>query len=303
MASTQTINQQLAYFEEPHSLPLIDLRSEEEFVCGHHILAANFPLISLLKRMHELPKRTQKIALCGSSDQLKLALEQLTGKGYQVETLLTWNGQLKLTLEQRKQLAHGKSNHRLWSPAKIVERFQDYYLSNREQLSGLANCNASGKVLDIACGAGRDSVYMATCGWKVYSIDYLPDALDKLTLMAAHNNVVVNTECLDLEKALSQMKVHIADCEVVIIVRYLQRELLPLIKQELMAGGFIVYQTFLKGCEAFGSPRNPRYLLQPGELAEVFNGFDILVDEIEYLADGRPTNVFIARKPVLTPIK
>jgi hypothetical protein len=55
----------------------------------------------------------------------------------------------------------------------------------------------------------------------------------------------------------------------------------------------------MQGCEqtAIGRPRNPKFLLAPHELAEHFNGFDLVLDETELLEDGRPVSAFIARKP------
>ena len=55
----------------------------------------------------------------------------------------------------------------------------------------------------------------------------------------------------------------------------------------------------MQGCEntAIGRPRNPKFLLAPNELAEQFKGFELLLDELELLEDGRPVSAFIARKP------
>jgi hypothetical protein len=44
-----------------------------------------------------------------------------------------------------------------------------------------------------------------------------------------------------------------------------------------------------------GRPRNPNFLLNAGELAEVFSNAEILVDEVEVLDDGRPVAAFIAK--------
>jgi hypothetical protein len=37
-------------------------------------------------------------------------------------------------------------------------------------------------------------------------------------------------------------------------------------------GGVLLYETFAKGNEAYGRPRNPDFLLQPGELLEAARG-------------------------------
>ncbi len=65
---------------------------------------------------------------------------------------------------------------------------------------------------------------------------------------------------------------------------------------QLQPGGILIYQTFMQGAEQFGSPRNPNFLLKPGELAQVFAHTDILLDTVETLDDGRPVSAFICRQ-------
>jgi hypothetical protein len=60
--------------------------------------------------------------------------------------------------------------------------------------------------------------------------------------------------------------------------------------------GVVLYHTFMVGSQAFGSPRNPNFLLKPGELATVFSDFTVLLDEVVTLADGRPMTMFVARR-------
>ena len=73
---------------------------------------------------------------------------------------------------------------------------------------------------------------------------------------------------------------------------------MPLLPSLLAPGGVLLYQTFMQGSEQFGSPRNPNYLLRPHELAQTFAELAILLDEVEYLEDGRPLSAFIARRPL-----
>ncbi len=48
-----------------------------------------------------------------------------------------------------------------------------------------------GKVLDIGCGAGTDSVFMAQQGWEVTSLDFMPKALEFTQQRAAAAGVSV----------------------------------------------------------------------------------------------------------------
>jgi hypothetical protein len=68
------------------------------------------------------------------------------------------------------------------------------------------------------------------------------------------------------------------------------------LRQAIRPGGLVVVQTFVEGVEAFGSPKNPNFILKRGELAKTFSDFTIIVDKIDTLKDGRPVSSFIAQK-------
>ena len=64
-------------------------------------------------------------------------------------------------------------------------------------------------------------------------------------------------------------------------------------------GGGLIYETFAVGNEAFGRPRNPDFLLRPGELRAVFNtGFEIIAFEDVTLQSPRQAVVqrLVARR-------
>ena len=149
----------------------------------------------------------------------------------------------------------------------------------------------SGTILDLACGKGRNGLALQAQGFQVHYIDRDQQALDHIAQLAPNSEII----CADLESDLPYQLTKLA-FDAILVFRYLHRPLMPQIIAALKPGGYIVYQTFMRGCEAFGSPKNPRFLLEQGELAGIFNQFDILKDEIEYLEDGRPTNAFIAQK-------
>ena len=56
----------------------------------------------------------------------------------------------------------------------------------------------------------------------------------------------------------------------VVVTNYLYRPLLPCLHEYLLPGGILIYETFMAGNEQFGRPSNPDFLLQPGELKQVF---------------------------------
>jgi len=289
LSETKTDMQKQNSVPEPQ-IPIIDLRAVKLFKECHILHSANFPLNELAERLHELPTRTHPISLFGSQVELQAAEEFLTSKGYIVASAQIASDEKFLQLKEYKGLCSGEHYQRLWKPAKIVSQFVDEFSSKCKNKS----------VLDIACGSGRDSVYMAAQGWQVSAVDYLPSAIEKASDLALRCKQPINYILLDLEKPelkdewMILRQANKYGC--VIVVRYLHRANFSIIKSMIDVGGFIVYQTFMRGCEKFGRPKNPKFLLEKGELAEIFSDFNIFVDEVEYLADGRPTNRFIAQK-------
>jgi SAM-dependent methyltransferase len=55
-----------------------------------------------------------------------------------------------------------------------------------------------GEALDIGCGSGVDSVYLAGKGWQVTSVDFIPDALQMVAALAEKEGVNVTTVATDV---------------------------------------------------------------------------------------------------------
>jgi SAM-dependent methyltransferase len=120
-----------------------------------------------------------------------------------------------------------------------------------------------GAVLDMACGAGRHAVWLATLGYKVEAVDRYAAAL--LPLRDLPN---IHPRLADLETG--EWPYPGRKFDAVIVTRYLHRPLLPLLPGILTEGGVLIYETFMLGHERFGRPRNPDFLLRPDELLEAF---------------------------------
>jgi SAM-dependent methyltransferase len=80
--------------------------------------------------------------------------------------------------------------------------------------------------------------------------------------------------------------------DAVVIANYLHRPLLPSILATVAPGGLLIYETFARGNEKFGRPRNPEYLLRHGELLEVLEpSFSVIAFEDIELGAPRPAVV------------
>lgn len=269
---------------------LLDCRDTESFCQGHIIGASCLPAAQLAARMHELPKRSEPLILCGDPLSLDLAEVFLKSKGYTIERQIIWSEALRADLHTKQQLATGMDSARLWKPAPLIEKFVEELMPMHDITSGVG--------LDIACGAGRDAVYLAMNGWQMTGIDYLTGAIEKTKQLAQQHQVPIQAVLMDLETGNDPFAAYADNTfDLVFVIRYLHRPLFPYLKRIVKSGGVFMHQTFMQGSEVFGSPKNPNFLLKPNELALLFQDWAVLYDEIEYLEDGRPVSAFVARRP------
>jgi SAM-dependent methyltransferase len=117
------------------------------------------------------------------------------------------------------------------------------------------------RVLDLAAGRGRHARYLAARGAEVLAVDRDAEALAEIADLPR-----VTTQVADLESA--PWPFGATRFAAIVVVHYLYRALLPTIRGALDDGGVLLYETFARGNEAYGRPRNPDFLLAPGELLD-----------------------------------
>jgi tellurite methyltransferase len=150
------------------------------------------------------------------------------------------------------------------------------------------------KAIDIACGLGDNSIWLARNGWKVDGIDISATGLDLAKQSATKIGTVVNW----LEADLDDWRPELGSYELAIVFRFLDRETVPqIVNSGLKSGGWLIYETFAAGqLDRPGSHiRNPAFTLQPGELPTLFTDFDIVEFREDALAD-RTVQRLLARR-------
>lgn len=132
---------------------------------------------------------------------------------------------------------------------------------------------SKGRALDLAMGTGQNIIYLAKMGFKVEGIDISPQAVNRAMESAGRVGVTIKAQIADLEDDYNIEK---DAYDLIICFNYLQRSLIPQIKDGLKKGGMIVYETFIVDQASFGKPSNPAFLLKYNELLDMFRDFRCL---------------------------
>ncbi|OHB96859.1 MAG: hypothetical protein A2W74_02840 [Planctomycetes bacterium RIFCSPLOWO2_12_38_17] len=156
------------------------------------------------------------------------------------------------------------------------------------------NILPGGKALDIAMGEGRNAVFLAKNGFEVDGCDVSEIAVKKTLGLAKENNVRVNAFVADLEIYKLPKDAY----DVVACFYYLQRSLIPQIKEALKPGGMVIYETYtIENWErGFEGPKNRDYLLKTNELLDLFKDLTIIYYKELVLDDKKAVASLIARK-------
>ena len=161
---------------------------------------------------------------------------------------------------------------------KWNERFasQDYYLGSRpspfllQELDRIVSLAPGKSALDIACGEGRNSIFLAQHGFRVTGVDISDVGLAKAIAIAEKSGVQVDFIRTDLD-GYSLEKTY----DLIINFNFLMRDLIPSLAQSLTSGGLLLFDTLLASSQLPSChSHKPAYLLQQGELQDIFSTLD-----------------------------
>jgi len=159
----------------------------------------------------------------------------------------------------------GKWNERYAGAGLYLGREPSRFLAeNFALIKSLAPGKAA---LDIACGEGRNSIFLAQNGFDVSGLDISEEGLAKADRWAKADGLAVAFRCIDLEEfAFTE------SYDLIINFNFLLRGLVPMMVDALNPGGLIVFDTILDSPTLEGF-HNREFLLRPGELREIFSPF------------------------------
>lgn len=131
-----------------------------------------------------------------------------------------------------------------------------------------------GRALDVACGAGRNALFLAANGYSVTALDISRVALERGRRSAEERGLAIDWRCADLDGDLA-LALPAGPFDLIIWVRYVHRTLLPQLIARLAPGGALLCEQHLLTGQAVAGPTSAEFRLAPGELSAAAHGLRI----------------------------
>jgi tellurite methyltransferase len=153
----------------------------------------------------------------------------------------------------------------------------------RESLPLLSEAEASARArgscpvaLDLACGAGRNTLFLARRGWEVMGVDLSVEGLRLLDRRARSEGLPVLPVLADA----GRFHVRPGSFDLVVNTFFLLREAFPLLRQAPRPGGLLLFETFsVLELDELGGDIRREFALERGELLRAFPHFQVLLHE------------------------
>ncbi|RUM67533.1 MAG: tellurium resistance protein TehB [Sulfurospirillum sp.] len=155
-----------------------------------------------------------------------------------------------------------RSNPELLAPREPSSMLKQFLSKEKNHIDKTA--------LDLACGGGRHTLYLANLGFKVDAVDISKVALDSL-------KEKIDLDLVSLiESDLDQFSPEANRYDLIVMSNFLDRELIKRSCGALKIDGVFFVETYMDDPNNEKQNSNPNFLLQKDELKEIFKGFEIL---------------------------
>jgi tellurite methyltransferase len=184
---------------------------------------------------------------------------------------------------------------------KWEKRYREGAYAERPHPSAwLLHCSASmtqtaqgTHALDLACGAGRNSIYLARLGYRVDAVDIAGEALRRGTLRAQTEGV---TGICWLQQDLDDWRAGAQPgYGLVLISRYLDLTLVAAIAGRLLPGGYLICEVHLQTSAAVAGPSGSEFRAAPGALKAAAGKLEMIEYSEGLVTDPDGSVVAVAR--------
>jgi tellurite methyltransferase len=135
-----------------------------------------------------------------------------------------------------------------------------------------------GTALDLACGLGGNSFYLARLNYQVEAIDISDVAIRYVKEQAEKHKLAIHSQVGDLTE-LKNLNWHDGSFNLIVISYYLDRSLFPHVKSLIKEEGYLFIETFYQTPLNENQGVSNQYKLQSKELLAEFGDWDVVFYE------------------------
>jgi len=138
-------------------------------------------------------------------------------------------------------------------------------------------------IVDLASGQGRHAMPLAARGRRVLAVDFIESAVREAARTCRVSGLVAEASMLPLREA---------SLDALLIVNFLDRALYAQLWRLLRPGGRSIAETYLRAHAELveqglaRAPRDPAYMLEPGELANLVRPLEVEASHEGLVNDG-----------------
>ena len=153
-----------------------------------------------------------------------------------------------------------------------------------QQFPHLGLVQPTPRVLDVACGSGRNSHYLAQQGCQVIGVDISSEALTQARQRSQQLGLDIRWECTDLLDCTQPVAIPVGLFDVVIMFRFVALGLLDQLVGQLVPGGYFLLEQHLAWPSAVAGPSSKKYRVVAGSVAQALVDLDMeIVQQFEGL--------------------
>lgn len=165
--------------------------------------------------------------------------------------------------------------------ARWNERYSsgDYQpsLDHSPSVEEVAGYVRGGRALVLACGAGRNALFLASRGFEVEAVDVSSVAIGMARTEASRRDLSVNWRVADV----ADIDLVDGRYDVVTMIRYTNRAVWPVLATALAGNGWLVMEQHLRTRHQVAGPSD-EFRLAPGELLDAFGELRVIRYTEEY---------------------
>ncbi len=153
---------------------------------------------------------------------------------------------------------------------------------------------ARDRALDVACGAGRNALFLAANGYSVTALDISAVALERGRQRAEERALSIEWLCGDLDDFVEHV-LPPGTFDLIVWVRYIHDTLMPSLIARLNPGGTLLCEQHLATTAQVAGPTSAAFRLAPGALERSAKGLAILHSYEGFVIDPDGRSVALAQ--------